>query len=501
MKAPDSLQKLSDILSAVRDAALELHEAFEKRGESPLSDFERFILPSNRRFSDEHRAFMLWHILLFSQPRIQSQKAFQHAVSTTFPNADASIVVRQLQCCAPRAWSFRHSYQRSFAHTLAGPNSHSEISIEASLCADGDILELEHLYAYGWTITFEDKIYLISACQLTQEQVYAIEYFRPFPLQLGEDDFWEEACIPLMRMICEQHQVVANAPSDSPVLTDYAPEKRYERLQRILRSTLASNIVLSSGALHTKVACQSPEDILNAVQTLVEANLNTREPTPLRDELRHRLLEAVGCDDSGNMPAAHDSLLSADPVGLLLLPPDLHMFTEISPRDSIRTALLYEEKHHLSDATEAFKIYRRERRWLAAFPCFDFSCEPHAASFGIPAEAIAEIFSPKLFDAQLPITPQGDVLRQLQNKLGLYKQDGEFPRFRTVLEAVSSRTFQRNNNMANIAQWLIQCCTRWRYCLCEISPETVPKQRVISQSNQQLLQRGLKNLSDMFRKK
>lgn len=501
MNAPDSLQKLSDILSSVRDTALELHESFEKRGESPLLAFERFILPSNRRFSDEHRAFLLWHLLLFSQPRIQSQKAFQNAISAKFPDANASIVVRQLQCRPPRAWSFRHSYQRSFAHTIAGPNSHFEISIDACLSATGDALDVEHLYTYGWTITYDDKIYLISACQLSQEQIYAIESFRPFPLQLNEDDFWEEACIPLMRTICEQYQVVTTSPSEQAALTDYTPEKRYDRLQRILRSTLASNIVLSSGALHTKVAKCSAEEILSAVQTLVDANLNTREQTPLHDTLRHRLLEAIGCDDKGNMPAAHDALLAADPIGLLLLSPDHPMFNTLTPRDSIRAALQYEEKNGLSEATEAFKIYRQERRWLAAFPCFDFSCEQHAACFGIPAEAIAEVFSPKLFDAKLPITPQGDVLRQLQNKLGLYKDDGDFPRFRTVLEAITSRTFLRNNNMVNIAQWLFQCCSRWRYCLCEISPESVPKQRVISQSNQQLLQRGLKNLSDMFRKK
>ena len=501
MKAPDSLKKLSDILTAVRDAALELHESLEKKGENPLLDLERFILPSSRRFSDEHRAFMLWSLLLFSMPRIQSQKNFQNAISTTFPNANASIVVRQLQCSAPRAWSFRHSYQRSFAHTIAGPNCHTEISIDACLSAGGDILDLEHLYAYGWTITFEDKIYLISACQLTQEQVYAVESFRPVPLQLSEDDFWEESCIPLMQTICEQCQVVSTALPAAPRQTDYAPEKLYERLQRILRSSLASNIVLSSGALHTKVACRPPEEILAAVQALVDTNLNTREPTPLRDILRHRLLEAVGCDDAGTMPAAHDSLLTADPLGLLLLPADHPVYAELTPRDSIRAALLYDEHTHTSDVTNAFNIYRREKRWLAAFPCFDFSCETHAASFGIPSEAIAEIFSPQLFDAKLPFTPQGDVLRQLQNKYGLYKQDSEFPRFRTVLEAVSSRTFQRNNNMVSIVQWLIQCCTRWRYCLCEISPESVPKQRVISQSNQQLLQKGLKSLSDMFRKK
>lgn len=498
MKKKAPLEKLSEIFNTIRDTALEVHEHFEHEGNNPFIEFEQCVLGNGRRFDDETRASSVWSMLLFTQPRLVSQKKFQTAVSAKLPNAEASLIVRHLMCTPPRAWSFRHSYQRGFAHTLAGPNAHSEISVDGCLSTWGTVQEDDHLYVIGWTLPFEDNIFLICANEINQQQVYQVEKIRPFPLQLSEDDFWEENMLELMQ---ELYALLPQmAVSNQPELerTDYSPERRFDRLGRIISNTLSSNVVRAASSLQTVVASSSPMEILASVDSLVSSAVHLTKEQHFLQELRLRTLEAVGCDSDGNMPHAHVSFLTSDPIALLLLPESLEMFKEISPRDSIRMALAYDEKHGSDYAISAFKIYQRERRWLAAFPCFDFSCEDHASRFGIPVEAIETIFSPELFKAKLPIIPQGEVLRQLQNKYGFYQPNTPNPSFRMVIDAINSRAFQRAGNMAAIVQWIMSCCERWRYCLCEIEPDT--STRTINQSNQQLLQKGLKGLSAMFKK-
>ncbi|MBQ9815891.1 MAG: hypothetical protein IJM59_00265 [Proteobacteria bacterium] len=498
MPDTSTVQRLSAILSTIRDTALEIHEQFEKNGSNPLLDFEHLVLQEGRRLSDYDRATILWHLLLFTEPRLESQKKFQNAVSAKLPNAEASIIVRQLTCFPPRAWSFRPSYDRGFGHSLAGPNAHTEISIDACLSGYGDIQTQDHVYAIGWTLTFEDHIFLIAASELSQNQIYEIEAIKPFPKQLNDDDFWEESLFSIIQNVYEAQPQLSFVPKSAPDCTDYSPERRFERLNRIITGTLPSNIIRTEGTLQITVAKGDAQTILNAVDRIVTSVLTNSRDQVFRETLRCRTLQAVGCDNDGNMPHAHISLLTADPVALLLLPDDLPMFREIGSRDSIKMALQYDEKNGTHDATDAFSVFQRERRWLAAFPCFDFSIEEHAARFGIPVSSIQTLFDPALFSARLPIVPQGDVLRQLQNKYGFYQPDAPLPTFRDVIDAISSRAFIRSGNMTQIVQWLISCCDRWRYCLCDIEPEHV--QKTFSRSNQKLLQKGLKSLSDMFKK-
>lgn len=498
MNKQDPLKRLSEIFNIIRDTALEVHEKLEHEGCSPIIDFEQAILGNNRRFDDSVRASTLWSMLLFTQPRLASQKKFQNAVSAKIPNAEAALIIRHLMCSAPRAWSFRHSYQRGFAHTVAGPNAHSEITVDGCLSSWGTIQDEDHLYLIGWMLTFEDNIYLIHANELTLQQVYQIEKIKPFPLQLSEDDFWEENMIDIMQDLYDPQPILAIGTPTAPEYTEYSPERRFEKLARIMTSTLTANTVRASSSLQTVVATKSPCEIIAAVDTIVTSHVTSPKEQHLIPVLRNRTLEAIGCDTSGNMPHAHISLLTSDPVALLLLPDSLDMFKEIGPRDSIRQALIYDEKHGTSDATNAFEIYQRERRWLAAFPCFDMTIEEHAARFGIPVEALENIFSPDLFKAKLPITPQGEALKQLQNKYGFFQPDTQNPSFRMLIDAINSKSFMKSGNMASIVQWIFNCCDRWRYCLCEIEPDK--STRTINQSNQKLLQKGLKGLSAMFKK-
>lgn len=495
MKKRDSKVRLSEIFEGIQDCAFVLHESLEKRGEIPLLDLEHSFLPDNRRFDHDVRSALLWFLLLYLQPRIESQKSFQTTLLSKLPTAESSLIVRQLMCRPPRAWSYRRSYQRGFAHTIAGPEAHHEISLDGCIHASGVVENAEHLYAFGWTISFEEQIFLITACPLTQEQTYQIEKIRPFPLPLNDDDFWEES---LLDMICSlftpEPMIRLSAPIHA-VPTQYSPEQRFARLSRIMLSTLGHHVVRETGTLQVIVATESSDVILAEVDNLVSAHLGNHRDPELAAYLKRRILEAVGCDLEGNMPHAHVSLLTADPIALLLLPSTHPIFEKLGARDSIRQALLLDD----DDVKRAFDVYQRERRWLAAFPCFDFTIEEHAAKFGIPMDALQAVFDPEVFTAHLPIAPQGDVLKQLQNKFGFYLPDAAPPEFQQVLEAFASRTFQRTGNMSACVQWLMSCCDRWRYCLCEIEPENA--QRTVNKSNRDLLQKGLRGLSSMFRKK
>ncbi|MBQ9396250.1 MAG: hypothetical protein IJU23_12165 [Proteobacteria bacterium] len=496
-KAP--LERLSEIFGSIRDTALEVHEQFEEKGKNPLNELQDYILGKDRRFDNSVRSTTLWAILLFTQPRLASQKEFQDAVSSKLPGSEAALIIRHLACNAPRAWSYRRSYQRGFAHTLAGPNAHSEISVDGCLSNWGTIEESDHLYIIGWTLTFDDHIFMIYAGQISMQQVHEIEKIRPFPLQLSEDDFWEENMVEMLSDIHESYPVTVFSNRISPVTTDFNPEQKFEHLKRIISGTVSSTVVRSTGSLQLTAATGTSDEILASVSSLVSRQLAKPKDDLLYTPLCHRVLEAIGCDTEGNMPHAHNSLLLADPVGLLLLPDTHEIYKTVGPRDCIRVALQAESVLDSDDVAKAFAIYQRERRWLAAFPCFDLNSEEHAAHFGIPYDSIEQIFAPQLFSSCLPIIPQGDVLRQLQNKYGFFQPDTPTPTFKAVLEAINSRAFMRSGNMSLIAQWLMTCCDRWRYCLCEIEPEK--NSRTINQSNQKLLHKGLKNLSAMFKKK
>ena len=110
MTSSDSPDKLSQILADIFDTALIVHEQLEKTGINALIEFERCLLPGNRRLSDEDRARILWNLLVFTQPRITSQKQFQNLLNAKLPNTESAIIVRQIICSPPRAWSCRSSF-------------------------------------------------------------------------------------------------------------------------------------------------------------------------------------------------------------------------------------------------------------------------------------------------------------------------------------------------------------------------------------------------------
>ena len=495
-----SLQKLSQILSDVQDTALQLHERSEQDGVVPILDFERSILPYNRRFSDEVRATMLWNFLLFTEPRITTQKKFQTSLSARLTRPEAALVVRQLMCRPPRAWSYRCSYQKAFVHALTGPNHQIEISVDGCLDASGSTETVDHVYALGWIITYEDKTFFIYAATLTLDQIRIMEMISPFPKQLNADDFWEENLCEILRSIFEATPLVTLGNQKALESTDYNPEQRHHVLQRILTTTLAAANYRNATPFHVVVATQTPDEIVEHAAQIVATNIGTTRRTTYTTLVRNRFLEACGCDPDGNMPRAHISLLTSDPIALLLLPDDHPVFNKLSARDSIKQALAYDEQNNSHDIKDAFEIYQRERRWLASFPCFDFSNETHAVKFGIPIQTLQTIFEPRLFTAQLPITPQDDVLRQLQTKFGFYQPDTPLPTFDAVLRALTHRSFQTNGNMSDIVTWLINCCSRWRYCMTEIEPDATNTQRTVNQTNQKLLKKGLQGLANMFKK-
>ena len=491
----DSIPKLSQILEIIQDTAFETHQMLESQGRVPLSDLEHLIF-NGRDVSIETRTHIIWPFLIFTQPRLISQSDFQTALNIRLSSAEISFIVRQMMCTPPKIWSYRRSYQRGFAHTISGPNKHNELSIDACLSITGHVFEEEHLYLIGWTLSFDDRIFLISADTLTQTETYQIEQIRPFPLHIDDDCFWEENQVSFLNELYASDNSRNQAGMIERSTTNYAPEIRYNILRRILISSLSSQVVKAQ-SLQETVATESPEFILDAVNTIVQRQtINSQYYT--KEELVHRLLQAIGCDDNGMIPCAHPSLIASDPVCLLLLPEDTPIFKDLHARDSIKLAL-----HHpncTDEVRQAFDIYQREKRWLAAFPCFDLSVETHAIHFGIPIQAIEHIFSPQLFTSKLPIVPQGDVLKQLQNKFGLYTSNDDFPEFRTVLDAISSRGFVKTGNMSWIARWIMTCCERYRYCLTQIEPDMVGVQRSVDHNNQKLLQKGLKNLASMFKK-
>ena len=490
----DDTHKLSKCLAKIQEAALLTHEAIEREGVVPIIDFERSF-SETRPFESWTHADIFWNLLIFTPARTVLQQEFQNQLATRLASSETSFVMHQMMCRPPRVWSYRVSYERGFAHAVAGPQKHSEISIDCCITAGGQPVTDEHLYALGWTLSFEDRIYLICASQISASNLYNIEQVRPFPLQFADDDFWEENLGAIVSLLAPSEAPSLSFPTAAVRRTGYAPEYRYERVGALVRAALSPAI--DGCTIQQFVATAEPAQILDKVAKQV-ARLSYNNERVSAETLKSRLLEAIGCDETGEMPCAHQTLLVNDPVALLLLPIDHPVFESVHPRDPIRAALAVASCH--DDVARAFEIYRRERRWLCAFRCFDFTIESHAAVFGIPADDMRALFLPELFTAHLPIVPKGDALKQLQNKFGYYMPDQDPPSFGNVLNDMLSRAYPRTGNMAATVQWLIACCSRYRYCLSEIEPDAVATQRSVSHDNQKLLKKGLTSLADMFRK-
>lgn len=495
-------QTLAEHLDKIQTAALTAHERTERAGQCPLRDIERGLLGAARTFPTEIRLSVLWNLMLFTMPRFERQDALQNIMGLKFDDPETSLIARQLRSSAPRVWSYRFAYDRSFAHTIAGPRKNCEIALNGCVDASGDIPSREHLYVLGWTLSFKDKIFLVAAGTLTQSQAFSIETIRPFPRHMADDDFWEETFTQILTTLYPPTAVCTPdaAPADAP--TPYNPESFFLKLQRIFSTSISAQLNRGHGDIFECAATRTPPEILQRVRDEILRHPDLRLNEKSAAKMERRFLEAIGCDETGNMPHAHIASLINEPAALLCLPESEPMLKNIDARAPIKRALALESPDAPArPVADAFKVFVRERRWLAAFAAFDFSCEEHAARFGIPIDQIRRIFSPQLFATPIPNPPQGDLLRQLQTKFGLYLPDNPPPSFQDVIDAMQSRNFCRAGNHCAIAQWIISACDKWRNHATQISPEISSGQRNINAANHRLLQKGLSQLADMFRKK
>ncbi len=492
------IQKLSKLLQEIQDIACVTHEAVERTGVCPLRDFESGIAGHHRAYDEETRFTVLWQMLIYTLPRFELQARFQLDMSKNTTKADAALIVRQIRSSAPRIWSYRRSYESGFVHTDFGPRKHKELAIDGCLLADGRIVDDAHIYALGWTLTYNDKIYLICADELDRDLAFSIEILHPFPKHLDDDEFWEESFTSIIEKVYGTHRLTTFNDRLSSVATDYSPESLYARLQCFMNGEMTVQS-RNTPSIHATVAMESGEEIVSNVnRRLVRFMPTIRRQTEVYQYLFRRYLEANGCDESGEMPHAHRSLLMSDPLGLLCLSDDELARLGLSPRDTIKQALSLESVD-LTCVEDAFAIYMHERRWLASFPCMDLSVESHAMKFGIPYDDIKLVFSPELLEFRVPIAPQGEVLKQFQTKYGLYMADDESPKFGEALDICMSRQFSRTGNMSQIAQWIYKVCDRWRYCKSEIELVTSGMQRRVNKTTQTLLHKGLSQLADIFR--
>ncbi|MCL2325090.1 MAG: hypothetical protein FWC40_01100 [Proteobacteria bacterium] len=490
-----SLDRLADRLCAIQDVALGVHETLEAQGVCPLMALEHLVFGLYRRLDPDVRASMLWHCLLLTRARLSCVQVFQEQVLSKLGDPTLAFIIRQLMCRAPRVWSYRRSYQRGFVHTVAGPLRHQEISIEGSVLASGMPLAHDHLYALGWTLSFENQTFLVCASLLSNQQIFEVEKIRPYPCHRSDDDYWEETQLTVLHHLYTSHPRLSLEPCIAlGPTTSYAPEKRFARLQRLVLSTIQGDIRRSLRNVHDDVARGDASSVMALVEKATEG---------MGDEVyfRNRMLEALGCDRDGGMPKAHPAILASDPVALLLLPETAPVFSAIHSRESIKTALAYENITGGSEVKTAFETYCHERRWLMSYDAFDLTNEEHAAIIGVPYDSIRAVFSPMLFEASLPIAPHGEYLRQLQDKFGMYLHESEPPTFRAALEALLSRKIQRVSGVSALVQWVFQCCERWRYCLSDIEPMPYNAHRSLDQSSQTLLRNGLSDLAAMFDRK
>ncbi len=494
--------QLSECLKHIQNHALMIHEQFEERGIPLLRCFEQIIFGQARRVSEDVFCSVLWNDLIFTQARLVEQKNFQNRIVSALPDAEHALIMRQIICNAPRVWSFRRSYQRSFAHTINGPLRTREISLNGSLTAHGCVNPAVHLYAYGWLVTYHDKSWLINAAELSREQIVNVEKIHPFPLHKADNQFWEEMFIEIMQAVYETRPILDNMAvrkNSIGLLTDYAPEAYFSRLQKLILRQMPNNSETHHARqdIHEIVAKNSAEDIVEAAQRAIQEY--TSSPLP---GMKERLLESLGCDKDGQMPQAHPLILANDPIALLLLDSKLPIFKHIHERDPIKLALQYEIEHG-EDRTvhQAFEQYVFERRWLLSYASFDMNCEDHALVVGLPIATVKCVFDPRLLDARLTIVPQGEYLRQLREKFGMFLENDEMPKFIDVVHALISRKIQRSNSMVPIVQWFFNCCERWRNCLSEIETVSQNVCRSLDNNSQKLLSNGLSNLAAMFKKK
>lgn len=493
---------LRDCFRCIQDIALTIHEQLELRGTPIMRLFEQFIFGAFRRVSDDALCTAVWNCALFTRARLVEQQKFQDRVLAALPDAEHTLIMRQLLCTPPRAWSYRRSYQRCFAHTLNGPQKTTEISLHASMSASGLIHDDAHIYALGWMVTFHDKNWLITACEMTRDQAFSVEALHPYPLHRRDELFWEEMFCDVMRSMYQTESVLSVENSRRALFeqTDYQPEEFFLRFQKLvvrqMYATHSSDLLRAAADIHDVIALRDAKDVHASIERAVMEFTSSRQA-----DYRDRLLEAFGCDASGNVPQAAPAVLANDPTALLLLDSELPLFKQVHPRDPIKAALQYESQNGEDRSVHrAFDQYVAEKRWLQTFASFDLNDEAHASIVGLPIDSIKNVFDPKLFDARLSIAPQAEYQHQLQEKFGYYMPDAPLPRFREVLEALMSRRIQRGNAMAPLVQWLFQCCERWRNCLSEVETATLSPSRTLDQNSARLLSNGLRGLAAMFRK-
>ena len=497
----DDAAQLAECLLHIQDLALKIHEQFEERSCPLLRWFEQNVFGVSRRVQEDAFCTVVWNCLLFTQARLVEQKNFQTRIVSSLPDAEHALIMRQISCNAPRVWSYRRSYQRSFAHTINGPNKTREISLNGSLTAWGSVHRDVHLYAYGWLVTYHDKSWLISAAELTREQAACVESIHPYPLHHSDNLFWEEMFIEILQAAYETRPILDNTnqrKNVTPALTDYAPELFFSRLQKLIFRQMNGNggVRHAGRDIHEIIARNSSNDIQYAAKCAVQEF--TSSPSP---SLVVRFLDAFGCDEDGNLPQAHPMILANDPTALLLLPNDLPIFKSIHERDPIKAALKYETENGEDQSVhQAFEQYTAEKRWLMSYSGFDLGCEEHAMVVGLPMDSIKNVFDPRLADSRLPIVPPPDYLKQLQDKFGMYLENEELPMFKDVLNALTSRRIQRGGTCSPIVQWFFNCCQRWRNCLSEIETITQPVCRMADSNSQKLLSNGLSGLAAMFKK-
>lgn len=501
--APEDMHdacQLAECLKHIQDQALLIHEQFEERLMPLLRWFEQILFSTARRVCDDVLCTAIWNCLLFTQARLTEQKTFQNRIIAALPDAEHALIMRQIICNAPRVWSYRRSYQRSFAHTISGPLKTREISLHGSLTAYGVIHRAVHLYAYGWLVTYHGKSWLINAAELTHDQVTRVEQIHPYPLHQDDNLFWEEMFVEILQNLYETRAILDSPPIKKnmiPKQTDYMPELYFARLQKLIcRQLNGSETRRTAHDIRQIVAQKGASETLEAARQAVQAFTTTPSP-----DLIERLLESLGCDKDGNMPKAHPLILANDPTALLLLDPELPIFQHIHERDPIKLALQYEIEHG-TDRTihHAFEQYVAERRWLLSYASFDLSSEDHALVVGFPIADIRAIFDPRLMEARLTLIPRGDYLRQLQEKFGMYLENEEIPAFKDVLQALLSRRIQRGANISPMVQWLFNCCERWRHCISKIDISAQPACRTLDAHSQKLLSNGLSSLAAMFKK-
>lgn len=501
------IQNLSKLLRKIQDIACATHESIERTGVCPLRDFESGMAGRHRIYDEEARLEVFWQMLVYTLPRFELQARFQLDMSRNTKDADAALIVRQIRGSVPRIWSYRKSYESGFVHTDFGPGKHKELAVEGCLMADGRIVDDVHVYALGWTLTYNDRIYLICADELNRDLAFSIEIHHPFPKHLNDDEFWEESFTSIVEKVYESRCHATFRDRVSSLSTEYSPESNYARLQSILNNEITVQ-TRNAPSIHATIAMGTAKEIVSdAERRLVRYLPTIRRQAEIYDYLLRRYLEAHGCDESGEMPQAHRSLLMADPLGLLCLSEEDPVCRRLSPRDTIKQALSIDadsecaepSAQRCSKVNEAFGVYARERRWLASFPCMDLGIESHAVKFGIPYDDIKLVFAPELFDYRVPVAPQGDVLKQFQTKFGLYVPDDEPPVFGEAIEICMSRQFSRTGNMSSIAQWIYKVCDRWRYCKSEIELASSGGRRRVNKTTQSLLHKGLSQLADIFK--